>query len=92
MKFKHNQIIDELDFFKPIRTCNYRNCNADISHMRVNAKYCSRNCKSCERKYNIRDIIKLKIEKENIKNLIDQYNLINQNGQDILNLYNKIYS
>lgn len=33
------------------RICAYRNCNVDISEMRKDAKFCSRNCKSCERKY-----------------------------------------
>lgn len=33
------------------RLCNYRNCKKDISDMRPNAIYCSRNCKSCESKY-----------------------------------------
>lgn len=34
-----------------MRICLYRNCKKDISNMRINAKFCSRNCKSCERKY-----------------------------------------
>jgi hypothetical protein len=33
------------------RECTYRNCNKDISEMRKDAKFCSRNCKTCERKY-----------------------------------------
>lgn len=34
-----------------MRNCNYRNCKKDISHMRPNAKYCSRKCKCNERRY-----------------------------------------
>jgi len=34
-----------------MRICLYRNCKKDITEMRPNAKFCSRNCKSCERKY-----------------------------------------
>jgi hypothetical protein len=33
------------------RKCEYRNCKKDISHKRPNAKFCDRNCKSCESKY-----------------------------------------
>jgi hypothetical protein len=33
------------------RKCGYRNCSADISDMRKDAKFCSRNCKTCESKY-----------------------------------------
>lgn len=36
------------------RVCAYRNCNVDITNKRKDAKYCSRNCKSCERKYKAR--------------------------------------
>lgn len=45
------------------RICNYRNCDKDISNMRTNAKFCSRNCKSCERKYKSNN--KKKLLKEN---------------------------
>jgi hypothetical protein len=52
------------------RKCEYRNCNKDISEMRKDAKYCSRNCKTCERKYNKREDNKIKLEREHIKDLL----------------------
>ena len=52
------------------RICEYRNCNKDISEMRKDAKYCSRNCKTCERKYNKREDNKIKLEREHIKDLL----------------------
>jgi len=46
------------------RTCEYRNCDKDISEMRKDAKYCSRACKSCESKYKRRRKAQLEKYKE----------------------------
>ena len=46
------------------RKCNYRNCNNYLpDEMKSNAKYCNRNCKTCERKYNKREDNKIKKDK-----------------------------
>jgi len=71
------------------RKCNYRNCGIDISNMRKDAKYCSRNCKSCERKYNKREDNKIENEKDHIKTLLKQVE--NQSiSEDIIKLFNLI--
>ena len=36
---------------KEPRNCSYRNCKADISEMRKDAKYCNRSCKCNEKIY-----------------------------------------
>ena len=52
------------------RKCEYRNCRKEITSMRKDAKFCSRNCKTCERKYNKREDNKIKLEREHIKDLL----------------------
>jgi len=42
-------------------TCQYRNCEGDLSHRRKGAKFCCGNCKAAEKVYRRRD--KAKIEK-----------------------------
>ena len=47
MKFDPNRIIDETDFFNE-RKC--KRCNKCINDKRVDAIYCSRNCKSISKR------------------------------------------
>lgn len=72
------------------RRCEYRNCCANIEKKRPNAKYCSRSCKTNERKYNKREDNKLKEEKQNIANMIDtlKSNTINDEVIKLFNLIN----
>jgi hypothetical protein len=72
------------------RKCNYRNCNNYLpDEMKSNAKYCSRNCKSCERKYNKREDNKIKQDKEHIKKLLIQVKE-QTISDDIMRLFNLI--
>jgi hypothetical protein len=72
------------------RICDYRNCNKDISKMRPSAKYCSRNCKSCERKYDKREDNKIEKNKQEIVKLLKEVNNIKNIDNDILTLFNLI--
>ena len=62
------------------RKCMYRNCDKDISNMRSDAKYCSRNCKGCESKYIRRRKLLIEKYKQNelkrIKDYIDLTKII----------------
>jgi hypothetical protein len=69
------------------RKCNYRNCGRDISNMRKDAKYCSRDCKSCERKYSKREDNKLKSEREHIRKLLIQVKE-EAISEDVIRLFN----
>jgi hypothetical protein len=73
------------------RICEYRNCNKDISEMRKDAKYCSRNCKTCERKYSKREDNKINKQREHIKNLLiqTQQQTISPEVIALFNLINK---
>ena len=74
------------------RKCNYRNCNNYLpDEMKSNANYCSRNCKSCERKYNKREDNKIKKDKEHIKKLLIQVKeqTISDDVMRLFNLINK---
>ena len=74
------------------RKCNYRNCNNYLpDEMKSNAKYCNRNCKSCERKYNKREDNKIKLEREHIKDLLikTQQQTISPEVIALFNLINK---
>jgi hypothetical protein len=57
--------------------------------MRVDAKYCSRNCKTCERKYNKREDNKINLEREHIKKLLIQTKE-QTISEDIIKLFNLI--
>lgn len=50
--------------------CAYRNCGRELVDKRSDAKFCDRNCKSCERKYNKRqkDFIE-RCKEEEMKNV-----------------------
>ena len=69
------------------RKCNYRNCGKDISTMRKDANYCSRDCKTCERKYNKREDNRIKLEREHIKNLLIQ-SKEQTISEDVIKLFN----
>ena len=71
------------------RVCEYRNCSKDISKMRPSAKYCSRNCKSCERKYDKREDNKIEKDKQEIVELLKEVNTIDDNVLTLFNLINK---
>jgi hypothetical protein len=47
--------ITEIKFFKPVKICRYRNCNKEISNKRIDAQFCSKNCKDCEKIYRKRE-------------------------------------
>lgn len=51
MKFDGNRIINELDFFKPLRNCKYELCNKEFVANRKDKVFCSRSCKNkkCKR-------------------------------------------
>jgi hypothetical protein len=68
--------------------CNFRNCERDISFKRKGTKYCSKLCKDCENKYTKRELDKLKIEKENIKDILNTYN---EKSIGLIELYKQIY-
>jgi hypothetical protein len=57
--------------------------------MRVDAKYCSRNCKTCERKYNKREDNRIENEKQHIKKLLIQTKE-QTISEDIIKLFNLI--
>ena len=66
------------------RKCQNKNCCKDITEMRVNAKYCYRNCKSIDRKMRkywelkkikgIEEQLKLVEDIKKIKKLIENIN------------------
>ena len=64
------ETITEKQFF---RKCSYRNCGKDISEMRKNAKFCSRNCKTCESKYIKRKAILIEKYKQSDLEKVKQY-------------------
>ena len=55
------------------RLCSYRNCKKDINNKRPQAKFCDRNCKSCESKYVRRKKALIQKYKENDNKLVENY-------------------
>ncbi len=49
------------------RKCNYRKCDNDITEMRLNAKFCCRNCKDMEKTYITRKELLLEKYKQRLK-------------------------
>ena len=79
----------ESDYFiSPKRTCQYRNCGCDISDKRPNAKYCSKQCKSNEKKYIKREDKRILDERNRINNILEQ---IKSSDENIIDLYKNIY-
>lgn len=74
---------------KEERTCNYRNCSKDITKMRVNAKYCSRNCKGCEAKYDKREDTRIKQEQDNVLQMLSQIQAVDADTLALFALLNK---
>lgn len=64
------EVIDEEKFF---RKCSYRNCGKSIEHKRRDAKYCDRNCKTCEQKYRKRKAILIEKYKQKELEKVKQY-------------------
>ena len=62
------------------RFCEYRNCGVDISHKRSHAKYCSRNCKSCEHKYDKREDDRILKERNQIKEMLEMMRGLSDDG------------
>lgn len=42
-------------FLLPIKYCRYRNCNKEVIGKRVDAEFCSKKCKDCEKIYRKRE-------------------------------------
>lgn len=70
------------------RTCQYRNCGCDISGKRPNAKYCSKQCKSNEKKYIKREDKRILDERNRISDMLAQ---IKSSDENIIDLYKNIY-
>jgi len=66
------------------RNCEYRNCCKDITEMRKDAKYCSRDCKGCENKYKKRRKEQLERYKEKDMLFVKNVKLIKEmlKGED----------
>jgi hypothetical protein len=74
---------------KEERKCNYRNCSKDITKMRPNAKYCSRNCKGCEAKYDKREDNKIIKEQQHISKMLKQVLEVDADTLALFALLNK---
>lgn len=70
------------------RRCKYRKCQININDMRTNAIYCSRSCKTNERKYNKRADDAIVENKKRITELLFQ---IENTGDEIKALFMKIH-
>jgi reverse gyrase len=62
------------------RFCEYRNCGGDMSHKKVQAKYCSRSCKSSENKYNEREDNRIIKERTQIKDMLEMMRGLSDDG------------
>ena len=70
---------------------NIKEINGSFFKQKEATKYCCKNCRSNEAKYNYRTARQLKEEKDHIKSLIAQYSN-NEISDQVRALYNKIYN
>lgn len=75
-----------------VRRCKYRNC-CKIVEGRKDKKFCSKNCRSQEAVYEMRDRKRFFKDKKDINELISRLVWTRDNNMDdeTLNLYKKLY-
>lgn len=73
----------------PIRRCQYENCGKVLTNRRPNVKFCGDNCRKHHATYLKRDNDRFNNEKNIIKGLIQEAQMIND--KNLIELYKLIY-